>query len=73
VPCCLERGCIITAEEDGESQREQWQLQGLCSCRGREQLNNNIKMMKGKWYYYKKVKVKQARYRPGVAQRIPGS
>jgi len=24
-------------------------------------------------YTYKKVKVKQSRYRPGVAQRVPGS
>jgi len=52
VPCGPERGCTITAEEAGQNQWEQWQLQGLCSCIGREQLNNNIQIMKGKRCYY---------------------
>jgi hypothetical protein len=52
VTCGPERGCTVTAQEAGENRWEQWQPQGLCSCVGRERLNNNIQMMKGKRCYY---------------------
>ena len=83
VPCGPEGGCTITPEEAGENQREQWQLQGLCSCIAREQLNNNIQMMKGKRYYYTvyifkcifnliKVGKKNGRYCEKINDRIMG-